>query len=78
MQEHLAHIQELEAERAAEHQEKRDKAKQKVVISVLCVARRPRPSFGAERARRGGSGSHDDVPSRGPESQRLEAAASKP
>ena len=34
MQEHLAHIQELEAERAAKHQEKRDKAKQKVVISV--------------------------------------------
>ncbi len=30
MQEHLAHIQELEAERAAKHQEKRDKAKQKV------------------------------------------------
>ncbi len=29
MQEHLAHIQELEAERAAKHQEKRDKAKQK-------------------------------------------------
>ena len=34
MQEHLAHIQELEAERAAKHQEKRDKAKQKVVICV--------------------------------------------
>ena len=30
MQEHLQHIQELEAERAAKHQEKRDKAKQKV------------------------------------------------
>ena len=29
MQEHLKHIQELEAERAAKHQEKRDKAKQK-------------------------------------------------
>ena len=34
MQEHLKHIQELEAERAAKHQEKRDKAKQKVVIRV--------------------------------------------
>ncbi len=54
MQEHLAHIQELEAERAAKHQEKRDKAKQKVAIRVLC---------GAELARRGGSGRHDDVPS---------------
>ena len=70
MQEHLAHIQELEAERAAKHQEKRDKAKQKVVISVLCVARRSWPSLGrsegrgAELARRGGSGRHDDVPSR--------------
>ena len=40
MQEHLKHIQELEAERAAKHQEKRDKAKQKVVIRVLCVAPR--------------------------------------
>ena len=30
MQAHLKHIQELEAERAAKHQEKRDKAKQKV------------------------------------------------
>ena len=38
MQEHLAHIQELEAERAAKHQEKRDKAKQKVVISVFNCA----------------------------------------
>ena len=32
MQEHLKHIQELEAERAAKHQEKRDKAKQKVTV----------------------------------------------
>ena len=35
MQEHLKHIQELEAERAAKHQEKRDKAKQKVRISAF-------------------------------------------
>ena len=34
MQEHLQHIQELEAERAAKHQEKRDKAKQKVKTRV--------------------------------------------
>ena len=48
MQEHLAHIQELEAERAAKHQEKRDKAKQKVVIRVLCIA----PRAAAPRSRR--------------------------
>ena len=35
MQEHLKHIQELEAERAAKHQEKRDKAKQKARRGVL-------------------------------------------
>ena len=34
MQEHLKHIQELEAERAAKHQEKRDKAKQKAPVRV--------------------------------------------
>ena len=51
MQEHLKHIQELEAERAAKHQEKRDKAKQKVVISVLCVARRSCPSLGRSEGR---------------------------
>ena len=46
MQEHLKHIQELEAERAAKHQEKRDKAKQKVVISVQVVLQ-----FGVSRGR---------------------------
>ena len=40
MQEHLAHIQELEAERAAKHQEKRDKAKQKVRPRRFEVLRR--------------------------------------
>ena len=34
--------------------------------TVVCVARRSWPSFGAELARRGGSGRHDGVPSRSP------------
>ena len=36
------------------------------VSTVVCVARRSWPSFGAELARRGGSGRHDGVPSRSP------------
>ena len=44
MQEHLKHIQELEAERAAKHQEKRDKAKQKVRRGVPWPFRDPTPS----------------------------------
>ena len=45
MQEHLKHIQELEAERAAKHQEKRDKAKQKVVINARVAPPVGRHSF---------------------------------
>ena len=41
MQEHLKHIQELEAERAAKHQEKRDKAKQKAPVRVDITPSRP-------------------------------------
>ena len=59
MQEHLAHIQELEAERAAKHQEKRDKAKQKVVICAEIKSSPAAPSWPARH--RGGSFPSDEV-----------------